>query len=111
MITVELQDEDGNAVPAAADTVVSLASSNTATGSFMVDGAAATMVTIMAGSTSAMAYYSDTTEGMATITASSGTLTAGTAMINITTEDVMITSATSSIADSQWCCEDCRAGW
>ena len=99
MVTVELQDEDGNAVPAETDTVVSLSSSS-ATGSFMVDGAAATMVTIMAGSTSAMAYYSDTAEGMATITASSGTLTDGMATINVTTDDVMITSATSSVADS-----------
>ena len=100
MVTVMLADEDGNDVPAEADTVVSLMSSS-AGGSFTVDGTAATTVTIMAGTSSAMAYYSDTAEGTATITASSGTLTAGTAMITVTTEDVMITSASSSIADSE----------
>ena len=62
MITVELQDEDGNEVPAEADTDVDLESSS-ATGSFMVDGAAVTSITITAGTSSAMAYYSDSSEG------------------------------------------------
>ena len=92
-ITVMLQDEDGNDVPATEDMDVMLASSS-ATGSFMVDGEAATMVTIMAGMSSAMAYYSDSSLGEATITASSGTLTAGTATVTVTTDMVEITSVT-----------------
>ncbi len=98
-ISVELQDEDGNAVPAEADTVVSLSSSS-ATGSFTVDGTAATSVTIAAGSTTATAAYTDTTVGNAMITASSGTLTAGTATILVTTEQVVVDSVTFTIADS-----------
>ena len=92
-VTVELQDEDGNDVPAAADQDVSL-SSTPATGSFMVDGAAATMVTIMAGTSSAMADYTNSSLGAATITASSGALTAGTATVTVSTDVVKITSAT-----------------
>ena len=98
-ISVELQDEDGNEVPAEADTVVSLSSSS-ATGSFTVDGAAATSVTIAAGTTTATAGYADSTEGQATITAASGTLTDDTAMITVTTENVMISSASFAITDS-----------
>ena len=60
----------------------------------MVDGAAVTMVTIMAGSSSAMASYTDSMLGEATITASSGTLTDGTATVTVTTDVVEITSAT-----------------
>ena len=41
----------------------------------MVDGEAMEMVTITAGMSSAMASYTDSTLGEATITASSGTLT------------------------------------
>ena len=92
-VTVMLQDEDGNDVPATEDMDVMLASSS-ATGIFMVDGEAATMVTIMAGMSSAMAYYSDSSLGEATITASSGTLTAGTATVTVTTDMVEITSVT-----------------
>ena len=99
-ISVELQDEDGNAVPAEADTVVNLSSSS-ATGSFTVDGAAATSVTIAAGKTTATAGYGDSTEGAATITASSGTLTADTATITVTTRNLSITSANVAIADSE----------
>ncbi len=98
-ISVQLQDEDGSEVPAEVDTVVSLSSSS-ATGRFTVDGAAATSVTIAAGTTTATAAYTDSTEDDAVITASSGTLTADTATITVTTRNVMITSASSSIADS-----------
>ena len=90
-VTVMVQDEDGSEVPATADLPVSLRS---ATGSFMVDGAAATMVTIMAGTSSATVSYTNSTLGEATITASSGTLTAGTATVTVTTDIVEITSAT-----------------
>ena len=90
-VTVMLQDEDGNDVPATEDMDVMLESE---TGSFMVDGEAVTMVTIMQDSSSAMASYTDSTVGKATITASSGTLTAGTATVTVTTDVVEITSAT-----------------
>ena len=90
-VTVMVQDEDGSEVPATEDMVVSLRSS---TGSFMVDGVAATTVTIPAGTSSAMAYYTASTLGDATITASSGTLTAGTATVTVTTDVVEITSVT-----------------
>ena len=92
-VTVELQDEDGNEVPATADMDVMLASSS-ATGSFMVDGAAATMVTIAAGTSSATVSYTNSSLGAATITASSGDLTAGTATVTVTTDVVEITSGT-----------------
>ena len=70
-----------------------LVSSNADTGSFMVDGEAEEMVTIMAGTSSAMADYTDSTVGDAMITASSGTLTDGTATVTVTTDVVEITSA------------------
>ena len=60
----------------------------------MVDGELLTMVTITAGTSSAMAYYTDSTVGDAMITASSGTLTDGTATVTVTTDVVEITSAT-----------------
>ena len=99
-ISVQLQDEDGSEVPAEVDTVVSL-SSRSLTGRFTVDGAAATSVTITAGTTTATAAYTDSTEGDAVITASSGTLTADTATITVTTQNVMISSASSAITDSE----------
>ena len=73
-VTVMLRDEDGNDVPAETDLDVGLVSSNSDTGSFMVDGEAEEMVTIKAGTSSAMASYTDSTLGEATITASSGIL-------------------------------------
>ena len=105
-VTVTLQDEDGNDVPAAEDMEVGLVSSNADTGSFMVDGEAEEMVTITAGSSSAMASYTDSTVGEATITASSGTLTDGTATVTVTTDVVEITSADSTIADSDGVAKD-----
>ena len=83
-VTVTLRDEDGNDVPATEDMPVDLESE---TGSFMVDGEVVPMVTIMQGSSSAMADYTDSTVGEATITASSGTLTDGTATVTVTTDD------------------------
>ena len=70
-VTVTLRDEDGNEVPAAEDMEVGLVSSNADTGSFMVDGEETDAVIITAGSSSAMASYTDSTVGEATITASS----------------------------------------
>ena len=69
-------------------------------GSFTVGGEAATTVTITAGTSTAMAYYSDSSLGDATITASSSGLTSGMATINVTTEDVMVTSVSFAVADS-----------
>ena len=92
-VTVELKDEDGNAVPATEDMDVDLESSS-ATSSFMVDGVEMDVVTIMASSSSAMADYTDSTLGEATITASSGTLTDGEATVTVTTDLVELTSAT-----------------
>ena len=109
-VTVELKDEDGNAVLTAEDLEVGLVSSNADTGSFMVDGEAEEMVTIMAGTSSAMADYTDSTVGEATITASSGTLTDGTATVTVTTDVVEITSATFSIADSDGVAREIGAG-
>ena len=94
MITVKLQDEDGNDVPAETDLDVGLASSNSDTGSFMVDGEAVEMVTITAGMNSAMAYYTDSADGTtATITASADDLE-GMDDIMVTSDVVEITSAT-----------------
>ena len=92
-VTVMLRDEDGNDVPATEDMDVDLESSS-ATGSFMVDGVEMDVVTITAGSSSAMASYTDSMLGEAIITASSGTLTDGTATVTVTTDVVEITSAT-----------------
>ena len=92
-VTVELRDEDGNDVPATEDMDVDLESSS-ATGSFMVDGVEMDVVTITAGTSSAMASYTDSTLGEATITVSSGTLTDGTATVTVTSDVVEITSAT-----------------
>ena len=92
-VTVELRDEDGNDVPATEDMDVDLESSS-ATGSFMVDGVEMDVVTITAGTSSAMASYTDSTLGEATITASSRDLTDDTATVTVTTDVVEITSAT-----------------
>ena len=104
-VTVELQDEDGNDVPATEDMDVDLESSS-ATGSFMVDGVEMDVVTITAGTSSAMASYTDSTLGEATITASLGTLTDGTATVTVTTDVVEITSAAFTIADSDGVAKD-----
>ena len=98
-VTVELKDEDGNDVPATEDMDVDL-ESDSATGSFMVDGVEMDVVTIKVGTSSAMASYTDSTLGVATITASSGTLTEDTATVTVTTDVVEITSAAFTIADS-----------
>ena len=50
--------------------------------------------------------YTDSTVGDAMITASSGTLTDGTATVTVTTDVVEITSATSTIADSDGVAKD-----
>ena len=91
-VTLMLQDDSGNAAAMGTDQDVALSSSS-ANGSFIVDGEAVTMVTIPAGESSAMVYYSDTTVGVATITATAGDLT-DTATIVVSTDVVEITSVT-----------------
>ena len=104
-VTLMLQDDDGNEATLGTDQDVALSSSNSATGSFMVDGEAVTMVTISAGESSAMVYYSDTTAGVATITATAGDLT-DTATIVVTTEIVMVDDVDFMIADSDGVAKD-----
>ena len=113
LITVEIQDDTGGAAVLTGNLEVTLSSTN-ATGTFTdADGEAIVdnTVTIAAGSTEATAYYSDTGAGTtAMVIAQADGLSSGTASITVITEIDMITSATSSIADSGGGCEDCRAG-
>ena len=103
-VTVMLRDEDGNTVPAEEALPVDL---DSATGTFSdADGETITMVTIKAGTSSAMASYTDSTLGEATITVSSGTLTEDTATVTVTTDVVEITSAAFTIADSDGVAKD-----
>ena len=96
-VTITLQDDDGNAAVMGEDLDVMLSS---ATGSFSDKaGETETTVTIKAGTSSAMVYYSDTTVGEATITASTDDLT-GTDTIKVTTEIVMVDDVDFMIADS-----------
>ena len=64
------------------------------------------MVTITAGTSSAMASYTDSTVGEATITASYGTLTDGTATVTVSTEIVMVDDVDFMIADSDGVAKD-----
>ena len=86
-ITVGLADDDGNAVAMENDTTVTLGSSS-ATGAFsmMADeaGTASPTVTIAGGDVSAMVYYTDSTAGTATITASAPDLTMATHEVTVT---------------------------
>ena len=103
-VTVMLRDEDGNTVPAEEALPVDL---DSATGTFSdADGETIAMVIIKAGTSSAMADYTDSTLGEATITASSGTLTEDTATVTVTTDVVEITSAAFTIADSDGVAKD-----
>ena len=105
-ITVMLADSDGNAAAVGTDLVVDLGTSNVDTGSFS-DKAGETVATVIikAGISSAMVYYSDTTVGEATITASTDDLT-GTDTIVVTTDMVEITSVDFTIADSDGVAKD-----
>ena len=93
MVTIKLQDADGNAAATTADTEVTLASSS-AQGMFSMtaDGAAITMVTIAGGNDRTMVYYKDTMIGTSEITASASGLTRGMASIMVTTETTAIRS-------------------
>ena len=93
-VTVMLADSDEEAAAMGTDLVVDLGTSNADTGSFSDKaGETVTTVTIKAGTSSAMVYYSDTTVGEATITASTDDLT-GTDTVVVSTDMVEITSVT-----------------
>ena len=87
-VTVMIQDAGGNAATVDSDLVVTLATSNTATGSFSdADGEAVEMVTISDGTSSEMVYYSDSGIGTtATITASANGLADGEDTIMVGTD-------------------------
>ena len=87
-ITIKIQDAAGGEAASADATTVNLTSTNTTTGSFTSDGEAVTMVTIPAGMSSAMVYYSDTRVGSTAIVVASdnaAALDAATASILVTT--------------------------
>ena len=97
-ITIMIQDAAGGAAAVAADVTVNLVSTNS-TGSFTVSGEAVTMVTIPAGQTSAMVYYSDSRVGStATILASdaSGGLDTATTTTEVSTDVDAVSSVTVS---------------
>ena len=86
-LTVGLRDDDGDAVAMENDTMVTLTSTS-ATGAFsMMAGEAGTesiTVTIAGGDTSTIAYYTDTTAGTATITATAPDLTTASQEVTVT---------------------------
>ena len=108
-ITIMIQDAAGGAAASADATTVNLVSTNTTTGSFSLTagGDAVTMVTIPAGMSSVMVYYSDTRVGStATILASdnAGALNSATASILVTTsvdtvDSVTVSSAMATVGD------------
>ena len=87
MLTVKMQDADGNPAAMASDTAVTL-SSTSSTGMF--DPAS---ITLTAGSSEGTASYTDTALGMATLTAAATGLTSGTATVEVTTDAITIDSA------------------
>ena len=100
-ITIMIQDVDGGAAAVADDVTVNLVSTNTSTGSFSktADGDAMTMVTIPAGMSSVMVYYSDSRVGStATILFSDdgGGLSTATTTIAVTTSVDAVTDVTVS---------------
>ena len=96
-ITVGLQDADGNAAAMEDDVAVTLTSSST-TGAFsmMADetGTESLTVTINGGDVSTMVYYTDSTVGTATITATATGLMSTTDEVMVTTSVIEIRSVT-----------------
>ena len=95
-VTVSLQDAAGMAAGRASSTAVTLTSSAGGRLSKTVDGVGTAIlsVDIPAGETSSTAYYSNSTAGTATITASApgSVLTADTQMITVSTGVIAITA-------------------
>ena len=83
LVTITLQDSQGNAATRATSLVVTL-DPGTGTFSRTVDGPAVRTVTIAADNSSAEVYYSGSTAGEARITASAPGLTGDTATITVT---------------------------
>ena len=100
-VTVEIQDATNTATVSGSDLDVTL-SSTSSTGSFTdADGGAIAnnTVTISAGMSSAMVYYSDTGVGTtATITASATGLTADTGTIMVTSDVDMVNETSVSVS-------------
>ncbi len=94
-ITVGLADADGDAVAMETDTMVTLTSTS-ATGAFSMmageAGTASATVTIAGGDVSAMVYYTDSTAGTATISASAPGLEGKDHMVTVTGGVIEITS-------------------
>jgi hypothetical protein len=104
VITVQLEDADGNAVTASSGVTVNLATSTT-TGTFWNSSAGSTKitsVTIASGSSSASFYYSDTAAGSPVLTASSTGLTSATTTFTVSSDKlVFIEGATQTLATGQ----------
>jgi hypothetical protein len=107
VITVQLQDSNGNPVAAGTGGVsVSLTSTDTTTGTFWSDAAGTIKITapitILAGQSSYSFYYSDTASGSPTLTASSTGLTSATTTFTISTDKlVFVQGATQTLAPGQ----------
>ena len=102
MITVQVQDSNGNPVTTGVN--VGLATTST-TGTFWSNSGGTTKITsitIPSGSSSASFYYSDTASGAPTLTASSGSLTPATAIITISGNKLVFTTGeTQTLAPGQ----------
>jgi hypothetical protein len=106
MITVQLQDSNGNPVNAGTGGItVSLTATGTTTGTFWSDSGGTTKITsitIASGANSASFYYSDTTAGSPVLTASSAGLTSAVTTFTINSYKlVFVTGATQSLAPGQ----------
>ncbi len=118
-VTVEIQDATGSAAIMASDLVVTL-SSDSSTGSFTDadgDAIANNMITISAGMTSGMVYYSDTKVGTATIRATNAGLDSGRATIDVTSDmdtvdenSISVSPATATAGTSVMVTADGTAG-
>ncbi len=105
VITVQLEDSNGNPVTAGTGGVTISLGSSTTTGTFWSNSGGTTKITsitIPSGSSSASFYYSDTAAGQATLTASSGTLTSATTIFTINGYKLVFTTgATQSLAPGE----------
>ena len=105
VITVQLEDSNGNPVTAGTGGVTVNLGTSTTTGTFWSNAGGTTKITsitIPSGSSSASFYYSDTAAGQATLTASSGTLTPATTTFTINGDKLVFTTgATQSLAPGE----------
>jgi len=92
VITVQLEDANGNPVTATSSVTVNLATTATTTGTFWSNSGGTTKITsitIPSGSSSGSFYYSDTAAGTPTITASSTGLTSATTTFTISADKLV----------------------